>query len=188
MVETSLLPAHPPYLLQLHIELRGITPKVWRRFVVPENITLGKLHDAIRIVMEWGYCEHEFEIAGKHYGRGYGRMTVKSQACKTLVNALNGSWAFSYFYDVGGSWHHQIIVEKKLSGTAFPHMPYCIEGANASPPEGLIGAQGYRRFLEAMANPRHPEHLAMVKFYGCVFVPSAFWCGSVNQELKRMRD
>ena len=187
MVETSLLPAHTPYLLQLHIELKGITPKVWRRFVVPDSITLDRLHDVIQIVMGWGDCEHEFEIAGKHYGGGHGRTTVKSQARKTLVKALNGTWAFSYFYDVGDSWHHQIIVEKKLLGTALPHVPYCIEGANASPPEGLIGAQGYKRFLEAMADPRHSDHYVLVKLRGYIFDPSTFWCGSVNQELKRMR-
>lgn len=30
-----------PDLLLLHIELKWITPKIWRRFAVPENITLG---------------------------------------------------------------------------------------------------------------------------------------------------
>ena len=29
--------------LQLHIELRGSKPKIWRRVLVPETITLAKL-------------------------------------------------------------------------------------------------------------------------------------------------
>jgi len=38
----------PPPILQLHIELRGRRPKVWRRVLVPETITLARLPSAIR--------------------------------------------------------------------------------------------------------------------------------------------
>jgi hypothetical protein len=42
-----------PDLLLLHIELKWITPKIWRRFAVSENITLGKPHHVIQVVMGW---------------------------------------------------------------------------------------------------------------------------------------
>jgi len=53
MVKTVRLPKPAPDLLLLHIELKWITPKIWRRFAVPENITLGKLHHVIQVVMGW---------------------------------------------------------------------------------------------------------------------------------------
>ncbi|HEJ2858859.1 TPA: plasmid pRiA4b ORF-3 family protein, partial [Pseudomonas aeruginosa] len=53
MVKTVSLPKPAPDLLLLHIELKWITPTIWRRFVVPENITLGKLHHVIQVVMGW---------------------------------------------------------------------------------------------------------------------------------------
>jgi hypothetical protein len=69
MVKTVRLPKPAPDLLLLRIELKGITPTIWRRFVVPENITLGKLHQVIQVVMGWsGGHLHEFEIAGEKYG------------------------------------------------------------------------------------------------------------------------
>ena len=37
------------YLLK--IELLDIEPAIWRRFVVPANITLDRLHDVIQIIM-----------------------------------------------------------------------------------------------------------------------------------------
>ncbi len=37
------------YLLK--IQLLDIEPAIWRRFVVPANITLDRLHDVIQIVM-----------------------------------------------------------------------------------------------------------------------------------------
>ncbi|WP_163006619.1 plasmid pRiA4b ORF-3 family protein, partial [Pseudomonas viridiflava] len=56
-------------LLLLHIELKEITPKIWRRFAVPANITLVKLHRVIQDVMGWSDSHlREFEIAGERYG------------------------------------------------------------------------------------------------------------------------
>lgn len=58
-----------PHLLQLRIELAWIKPAIWRRVVVPETITLPKLHQIIQAVMGWLNCHlHEFEIAGERYG------------------------------------------------------------------------------------------------------------------------
>jgi hypothetical protein len=69
MVKTVSLPKPAPDLLLLHIELKWITPTIWRRFVVPESITLGKLHHVIQVVMGWSDSHlHEFEIAGEKYG------------------------------------------------------------------------------------------------------------------------
>lgn len=42
-----------PQLVQLRIDLKGIKPPVWRRVLVPYNITLGKLHDVIQAAMGW---------------------------------------------------------------------------------------------------------------------------------------
>ncbi|ANJ56582.1 hypothetical protein PMA3_16090 [Pseudomonas silesiensis] len=62
-----------------------------------------------------------------------------------------------------------------------------IEGANACPPEDVGGGPGYEDFLEAMANPDHPEHDAMVEWHGDVFDPAAFECERVNQWFKRIK-
>ncbi len=79
-------------LLLLHIELKEITPKIWRRFAVPANITLVKLHRVIQDVMGWSDSHlHEFEIAGERYGTpdpdGWGRQ-VTPEARKTLTKVL----------------------------------------------------------------------------------------------------
>ena len=53
----------PADLLQLRIDLAGIKPAIWRRIVMPESITLGRLHHVIQCVMGWhGGHLHEFEI------------------------------------------------------------------------------------------------------------------------------
>ena len=38
------------------------------------------------------------------------------------------------------------------------------------------GEPGYEEFLEAIANPGHPEHDAMVEWHGEIFDPTLFDC------------
>jgi hypothetical protein len=53
---------------QLNIRLLDIEPAIWRRFVVPADITLDRLHDVIQIVMGWDDSHlHEFTIGKKRY-------------------------------------------------------------------------------------------------------------------------
>ena len=54
------------YLLK--ISLLEIEPEIWRRFVVPADITLDRLHDVIQIVMGWTDSHlHEFRIGKNRY-------------------------------------------------------------------------------------------------------------------------
>ncbi|MBD3877277.1 plasmid pRiA4b ORF-3 family protein, partial [Pseudomonas kunmingensis] len=68
-----------------------------------------------------------------------------------------------------------------------PHVLYCIDGANASPPEDVGGAPGYADFLDALADPEHPEYLDMLDWYGDTFDPTAFDRDDINQRLKRIK-
>ncbi|MCF8010945.1 MAG: plasmid pRiA4b ORF-3 family protein [Clostridiales bacterium] len=53
----------------MKIWLRDIEPPIWRRFQVPGNISLYKLHQIIQIVMRWqDYHLFQFTIKNKAYG------------------------------------------------------------------------------------------------------------------------
>ena len=59
----------PAGVLQLHIELRGTKPKIWRRILVPETITLARLHAVIQAAFAWsGGHLHEFRAGEQRYG------------------------------------------------------------------------------------------------------------------------
>ena len=69
-------------ILQLKITLEGISPKIWRRFLVKDNIAFQKLHDVIQIVMGWGnYHLFEFNV---------GNITITSD--EEGYNAAEGSF------------------------------------------------------------------------------------------------
>jgi hypothetical protein len=160
-------------LLQLHIQLADIKPAIWRRVIVPETITLAKLHLVIQVAMGWTDSHlHEFEIAGKRYGipdpdDAFGPSVVAESRAR-LGASLMGMRSFRYVYDFGDDWVHKIKVEKMLPPDACA-VPTCIGGANACPPEDVGGPYGYSEFLHAMADPAHPEHEDLLEWNGGPF-------------------
>jgi hypothetical protein len=56
-------------IFQLKIALAGIRPPVWRRVLVPGEMTLADLHDVVQVAMGWTDTHlHEFEIGDARYG------------------------------------------------------------------------------------------------------------------------
>jgi len=179
-------------LLQLRIELAGLNPAIWRRVVVPDAMTLPKLHRVIQAAMGWSDSHlHEFEIGGKRYGTpdpdwGAGD-AVTSEKRATLAGCLAGAKSFRYIYDFGDNWEHLIKVEKSLPLDAHPLCPLCLAGANACPPEDVGGPPGYIDFLDAVADTLHPEHENMLDWCGGEFDPEAFDLDRTNKQLRRIK-
>ncbi|MEI6640189.1 MAG: plasmid pRiA4b ORF-3 family protein [Chlorobium sp.] len=46
-------PPTPKTIYQLKVTLMGSKPPIWRRILVPDTITLGKLHIVMQAVMGW---------------------------------------------------------------------------------------------------------------------------------------
>lgn len=182
-----------PDLLQLKIELAGIKPVIWRRIVVPESITLPKLHRAIQVTMGWMDCHlHEFEIAGERYGIPDPEFEwgepVRSERRVRLGTALGSAKSFKYTYDFGDDWQHRIKVEKRLPpDPELSKCVLCVDGANACPPEDVGSEPGYMDFVAAMADPRHPEHLDLLDWYGGPFDPTQFDFVGVNLALRDIK-
>ena len=66
-------------------------------------------------------------------------------------------------------------------------LPLCLAGANACPPEDVGGPPGYVDFIEAISDPRHDEHEAMLEWCGGGFDPYAFDLDMVNAELAQIK-
>jgi hypothetical protein len=182
--------ANPRSVYQLKVTLKGTKPPIWRRVVVPENITLYRLHDILQIVMGWTDSHlHMFEIAGQIYGDPeddeYGDLGTKSEARYRLLQlGLRAQARFSYEYDFGDSWDHTILVEKVLPAEKGTHYPICLAGKRACPPEDVGGVWGYDDFLRAIADRTHQEHDEYLEWVGGSFDPDAFNLNEINQALQ----
>jgi Plasmid pRiA4b ORF-3-like protein len=190
-------PAQPAgdSVYQLKVTLKYSKPPIWRRIQVPADISLGELHNILQTVMGWEDDHlHSFTAGGIDYGpplpdTGFGlglRMRGEAQAKLNKVAPGENS-RFVYEYNFGDSWEHEILVEKILPAEEGGRYPICIEGKRACPPEDCGGAWGYAEFLEAIADPKHPEHEDRLDWVGEDFDPEAFDLAAVNEQLGRMQ-
>ncbi len=108
-------------IYQLKITLKGIDPPIWRRIQVPD-CTLGELHEVLQVVMGWEDSHlHQFDIRGEYYGwpddGGFGWDTeIKDEEEITIsqIAKTGRKVRFSYEYDFGDDWQHEVLVEKTL--------------------------------------------------------------------------
>ena len=163
---------------QLKVTLRGAKPAIWRRIVVPGNLNLERLHRVLQDAMGWESCHlHSFEVHGVEFGApdsddwGSGSET-KSEKQHTLERVVHAKDRFTYTYDFGDSWVHQIVVEKITPGD--PGAPSVIGGARACPPEDCGGVWGYAELVDALANKEHPRHAELTEWVPPGFAPERF--------------
>ncbi len=180
-----------PTIHQLKVTLYDSKPPIWRRVQVPSDITLSKLHTILQVVMGWTDSHlHQFIVGTTYYGipDPDSDRDVKSEPRAKLNQiAPQENAKFTYEYDFGDDWLHDIVVEKILPAVEGRHYPVCLKGKRACPPEDCGGVWGYASFLEAIRDPSHPEHDDMLEWAGGDFDPEAFDVETVNRQLARLR-
>jgi hypothetical protein len=136
------LPTSMGSILQLKIRLLGLSPMVWRRVLVPERYTLRALHGVIQVAMGWESLHlFEFRLRAVRYGSPdicAGSPDVTLDSFGFRKNAK-----FTYVYDMGDWWEHDIRVEDRRATEVRRRYPVCIGGAGACPPEDCGGPDGY---------------------------------------------
>lgn len=179
----------PRHALQFLVVLTQTNPLVWRRIQVPEDYSFWDLHVAVQDAMGWQDRHlHEFRVRNPASGR-LERLGIPDRnfpderpctpdwevPLSRYFNWESISEAPSalYAYDFGDDWHHVVTLEDVVPiGRA--RYPRCLAGARACPPEDCRGVHGFDAFLDAIADPRHPEHAQLVEWSGGTYDPSVF--------------
>jgi hypothetical protein len=179
--------------IRLSIALMHIEPPIWRRLLVPADVTLVLLHDVIQVSMGWQrYHLHEFRIEDIRYGTPLeddldaGSRLEPEQSTRLDQVVDHVGQRFSYVYDFGDNWEHEIVVEEILSTTSDKRGAYCLGGARCCPPEDVGGPFSYPEFLEALSDPSHENHEHYTEWAGGEFDPEHFDPVSVNEQLEFM--
>jgi hypothetical protein len=178
---------------QLKVTLDDSKPPIWRRLLVPENVTLYELHAILQIAMGWTNSHlHMFRIGGQIYGDPeddeFGDLGTQDEN-RYRLNKVVGrrGMTFHYEYDFGDSWEHSILVEEILPAGKGVTYPVCVKGKRACPPEDVGGVWGYEGFLEAIADPEHEEHDEYLEWVGGEFDPEEFDLEEINTVLPNYR-
>jgi len=182
---------NPQEIYQIKVTLLGTTPPIWRRLLVPANLTLAQLHDVLQLAMGWENSHmHDFQIGQKRYGEPdpveqlMGLPAVGNEKTTRLFSVLGKARAKAvYTYDFGDTWEHAIVVEKILPPESGRAYPVCVDGERHGPPEDCGGVPGFYNLLEAIGDPEHDEHEEMLDWLGDDFDPEAFSVDEVNRRL-----
>jgi Plasmid pRiA4b ORF-3-like protein len=186
---------------QIKVTLKDIDPPIWRRILVSCETTLSQLHDIIQAAMGWQNSHvHLFEIGIVRFTSGEDpenltELTAVDSRCVRLLHLVQPyhpfrgdfHFAFDYEYDMGDSWHHEVVFEDVLPPDPKRKTPVCTGGERACPPEDVGGVHGYVTFLEAIRNPDDPEHQSYLEWIGGSFDPEAFSIEAINQQLRGLR-
>ena len=181
----------PQEIYQIKVTLLGTKPPIWRRLLIPGDMTLERLHDVLQLAFEWEDCHlHEFSIGRQRFGTPdpmddvMGGAPTASERTARLASVLGKVGAKAvYSYDFGDGWEHGIVVEKRLEPEPGRAYPVCLAGARHGPPEDCGGIPGFYNLLEALGNPAHEEHEELLEWVGGDFDPDAFSVDEVNLRL-----
>jgi hypothetical protein len=170
-------PPVPAY--QLEVELLGMARRVWRRFVVPGDASLGWLHAVIQVGMGWTNSHlHMFRLGGAVYSDASfddDPAVLDENKIRLITIAPRENDTFTYEYDFGDSWEHRITVETLLPSAAIKsRSAQCLDGARTCPPEDCGGIGGYAELLKTIRNPKREDYESMMEWLGGNFDPDAF--------------
>lgn len=174
---------------QIKVTLRGIRPPVWRRLRLPSTLNLGQLHHVLQIAMGWTNSHmHQFCVAGECIGAPdpddlWGAPAISEREVR-LEQIANATSRFTYEYDFGDGWTHDVVIERAEPLTEHASEETCVDGRRACPPEDCGGPYGYANLVEALSNPKHPGHAEQREWVGPHWHPEAFDFDGVNKQLR----
>ena len=161
-------------IIEIKVTLAYVDPMVVRALQIPSDIRLDRLHLSLQAAMGWTNSHlYMFEAAGATWGVPdpdfVGDDLPANKTTLAEVIEDTGVDAISYLYDFGDSWEHSVEIVKIADETPGNLYPRLIEIIGTCPPEDVGGPPGYEMFLEAMADPKHPEHADVKEWYGGIF-------------------
>lgn len=174
-----------PAAYQITVTLVDSEPEVWRRIVVPSDITLEALHGLLQRVMGWeNLHDYSFRVGLSPDQVLCDRATPLTQYLAYHINSYKQQPLY-YYYDPEGGWAHRLTVEAlDISDNKETTLPTCLDGAAACPPENIGGIWGYEEMLTTLEDPEDPNYIDILDKYGD-FDPLAFSLTEANQRLAR---
>lgn len=158
--------------------------------LVPGSIKLDRLHAVLQVVMGWsGTHLYLFDISDDQYSEPDDEEDLEDEldaSAFRLDEVTRVGERFSYLYDFGDDWDHEVVVESGTTTGAALKVAVCLDGARACPPEDCGGPLRYEELLVVLADPTHPGYSEIIDWIGDGFDPANFDLVAVNVSLQRV--
>ena len=177
-------------LITVKIELKDIEPPIWRRIRISSLATLLDLHHVIQRAFGWTnshlfmvkFGSMEFVKAPDWEEDAYRFQSAELAALGDFIPKMfpKGS-TFTYVYDFGDNWVHEIIVEEIDESPKNLLSAICLDGSRACPPEDVGSVPGYYQLLDNLQDPGSEGFIESLLWLGYVYDPEAFDLNSANR-------
>ncbi len=168
---------------QFKIQLQNVSkPIVWRRVLVPSEITFDDFHYIIQDAFGWE-SEHMYSFSPSGYGSSplielkleddendfpfilSSNSTPSLDAEKTKLSSIfkKEGQTYVYIYDFGDDWVHKITLEK-INETDNSLSAILLDGKGACPPEDCGGPWGYEELKEILADKSNPNRAEILEW------------------------
>jgi hypothetical protein len=175
----------PLDVYELRVVVRDIEPAIWRRLRVPARVTLAELHEVLQIAFGWKNCHlHDFTVGEACFGMAEvaDEVLVVDERTAPLGAVAREGTMFTYRYDFGDDWEHEVVVERAVDGTPEIRLE-CTDGERAGPLEDSGGAHGYMHTLEVLRDHNHEEHAEVRQWAPKKFDTARFDVAATNRKL-----
>ena len=170
----------PGYILEISIMFSD--PLIWRRVAVPGSITLATLHRIIQLAMGWSDSHvHQFLIGKISYEPTLGtagiaeskRFDERNFKLHTLEEDMG--FMFTYLYDAGEGWEHDIRLEEVIPADRNFKKPVLLSGEQACPPEIVRDIHEYQALIEAAEKQSDTGYRELSELSGITHFDPAFF-------------
>lgn len=169
------------------ITMFHIDPPIWRLVRVPDAFTLHQLHRVLQIVFSrLDYHLYMFEVGDRSFEAPDPEAEGEDSTSIRGDLELHPGSRFTYTYDFGDMWRHEVQVEDMLpmpSPNGSDWSPRLVDGGRAAPPEDAGGPLGYERLVAVLGDPGHPEHAETRAWAGLTYDPERFDPWAVDHAL-----
>jgi len=179
----------PSYIL--HISIAFSDPLIWRRVQVPGELTLAGLHNVIQKSMGWSNSHvHQFLVGKISYEPTMNSNTLRESKrfdehryeLHTLEDGMQ--FMFTYLYDAGEGWEHEICLEEVIPPTRELTHPILLSGDRACPPETVGDIHEYTELITALETPGSKKADSLYELSGQNgFDPSLFDLEAAKQRV-----
>ncbi|RSZ61239.1 plasmid pRiA4b ORF-3 family protein [Corynebacterium hylobatis] len=191
-------PSPTPRGFRIRLDLDDVQPPVWRRLLLPGDLSLDQVHVVIQEAMGWeDYHLHKFWVGPLRERREFlseweiaeGQKGVAENSARLDQVLSQKGDKLHYEYDFGDGWRHTMVVEEVLEEELTEAS--CLTGKRACPPEDCGGVYGFVelvRWVEAgrPANFDSPviDAESIAEWLDPDWDPAAFDLVDVNKRLR----
>jgi hypothetical protein len=177
----------PPPVCPFYVRLRHFTPTIWRRLEVVDRTPIGEVFQAIAVVLAYRISTPFESVPLVHadaHSRTLGDEPRLVDGEVPLGECLPDDGSEMRMAVELGAWKVEAVFRRRRKSVPNTTYPRCTGGQGWGIPDEPMRPKGFRQFLRALADDKHPRHGAALR-RAQRYDMAQFDVAAVNDDLRR---